>query len=367
MTSKERVLNCIARKGMDRLPVRHEAEPPINRALMEHAGLSTDGLSEVWADSRSGLFDLMEWLGDDFRYVEPEYTGPELKIHDDGSQEGLWGERYKMVNYGPGEYSEAIYLPFAEITDPKKLDDFRWPSADWYDYSSIKAQAEALGKFAVVGGNAGFMDLINGTARTRGVEQVLIDIAMDDPVYTEIIDRRCEFFYEQTRRILDAAEGTMDIMHMGEDWGSQNGLLISPESYRKIFMPRYKRYNDLIHSYGVKSMIHICGSVRAILPDIIETGFDIYDVVQVSSAGMDIRGLKRDFGDDLTFSGTVCVQTTLPKGTVADVRGEVELRKELFKDGGLILGPTHAIQAYTPIENILEMYRAAGSLNEQGG
>jgi len=363
MDGKDRVLRCIERRGIDRLPVRHEAEPPINKSLMEHAGLSTEGLSNVWASSRKSLYPLLEWLGDDFRYVEPEYVGPELRTYDDGSSEGLWGERYKMINYGPGEYSEAIVLPFAEVTDPARLDDFRWPSPDWYDYSTIKSQAEAVAQYAVVGGDAGFMDLINGTARTRGVEQVLLDIATRDPVYLEIIDRRCEFFYEQARRILEAAEGTIDILHMGDDWGSQNGPLISPAAYREIYMPRYRRINDLIHSFGARSMVHICGSTRDLLPDIIETGFDIYDVVQVSAAGMGIEGLKRDFGDAITFAGTLCVQTTLPHGTVEDVRREVALRQELFADGGLILGPTHAIQAYTPIENILEMYRAAGSLS----
>jgi uroporphyrinogen decarboxylase len=365
MTSKERVLNCLARKGMDRLPVRHEAEPPVNRELMEHAGLSTEGLSRAWADSRTGLYPLLDWLGDDFRYVEPEYIGPELKAYEDETQEGIWGERYRMVNYGAGEYSEATVLPFAGVTDPARLDDFRWPSADWYDTASVKSQAEALKDYAVVAGNAGFMDLINGTARTRGVEQVLMDIAMEDPVYLDIIDRRCEFFYEHTRRILEAADGTVDIMHMGEDWGAQNGALISPQCYRKLFMPRYKRYVDMIHGFGVKAMIHICGSVRKLLPDIIETGFDIYDVVQVSAEGMGIEGLKKDFGDAIVFAGTVCVQTTLPSGTVDDVKREVALRRELFHKGGLILGPTHAIQANTPVENILTMYREAGSLTQE--
>jgi uroporphyrinogen decarboxylase len=127
-------------------------------------------------------------------------------------------------------------------------------------------------------------------------------------------------------------------------------------------MPRYKPLVELIHSFGAKAMIHICGGIRELLPDIIETGFDIYDVVQVSSAGMAIERLKEDFGDEITFAGTMCVQTTLPRGSLADVKREVTLRQELFQEGGLILGPTHAIQAYTPIENILEMYRAAGSL-----
>lgn len=364
MTSKERVLNCIERNPIDRLPVKHEAEPVVNQALMKYFGIPTDDLVKAWGSSRSKQFKLLRRLGDDFHSVEPVYIGPELKSFKDGTQEGLWNERYKMVSYGPGEYNESIYQPFADITSPKDLDKFRWPSADWYDYSTIKEEAEKHKEYAIIAGNCGFMDLINGTAFTRGVEQVFIDIATENRVYMEIIDRRCEFFFEQTKKILDAGDGTIDIMHMGDDWGSQNGVLISPTSYRKIFMPRYKRYNDMIHSYGVKTMVHICGSVRKILPDIIETGFDIYDVVQVSSANMDLSELKEDFGDDLTFCGTVCVQTTLPKGSIEDVRKEIEFRKELFKDGGLILGPTHAIQAFTPIENILEMYRIVGSLKD---
>jgi uroporphyrinogen decarboxylase len=102
--------------------------------------------------------------------------------------------------------------------------------------------------------------------------------------------------------------------------------------------------------------------VRKLIPRLIELGLDILDVVQVGAAGMAIAELAREYGAHLSFCGTVDVQTTLPWGTVADVRREVELRQRLFAQGGLILGPTHAIQVGTPLENILEMYRAAGSL-----
>jgi hypothetical protein len=77
---------------------------------------------------------------------------------------------------------------------------------------------------------------------------------------------------------------------------------------------------------------------------------------------MALDGLQRDFGRDLTFSGSMCVQTILPFGSVDDVVRKTRWRMELFKNGGLILGPTHAIQIFTPIENILAMYRTAGSL-----
>jgi uroporphyrinogen decarboxylase len=109
-------------------------------------------------------------------------------------------------------------------------------------------------------------------------------------------------------------------------------------------------------------MMHCCGSVRRLIPRLIEIGLDILDVVQVSAAGMDIFGLDDDFGDRLSFAGSLCVQSTLPFGTVADVEREVERRLDRFNRGGLILGPSHQIQAGTPLDNVLALYRTAGSL-----
>jgi len=109
-------------------------------------------------------------------------------------------------------------------------------------------------------------------------------------------------------------------------------------------------------------MLHSCGSTRAFIPRLIEMGLDVLDVVQVASEGMELAGLQRDFGRDLAFCGTMCVQTILPFGTLDDVIRETEWRMEMFRDGGLILGPTHAVQVFTPLENVLAMYRTVGSL-----
>ena len=79
---------------------------------------------------------------------------------------------------------------------------------------------------------------------------------------------------------------------------------------------------------------------------------------------MDIAVLQKDFGDKLTFCGTICVQTTMAFGSADDVAGEVKRRKALFPAGGLFLGPSHAIQVGSPLENIIALYKTAGSLNE---
>jgi len=119
----------------------------------------------------------------------------------------------------------------------------------------------------------------------------------------------------------------------------------------------------MVHRYGAKTMMHSCGSVRMFIPRLIELGLDILDVVQVSAAGMDIRELRSEYGDHLCFCGSMDVQGFLVTGTVEDIKQEVKLRQELFPDGGLILGPSHTIEPDVPLENILAMYRAAGSLS----
>jgi uroporphyrinogen decarboxylase len=353
MTSRERVLAAFNRTGYDRIPVKHEATPEVNRMLMDHFGLS-------------GMEQLLRVLGDDFRYVEPVYIGPELRRFPDGSVEGYWGERYKYAKFQGGQYLESCYQPFAGIEELEDLDRSHFPNADWFDYSTIRAQCEKLRnqEVAICYGTAGDMDFINSIARARGTEQVLIDLITDDPVYLEIMEARFRFYFEMHRRVLEAGGGLVDFAHIGEDLGTQKSQVISHEIFERHFAPRFKEYFDMAHSYGARTMMHMCGCVIAFLPRLIELGLDVYDVVQPAVPEMDIAELQRRFGDRLTFCGSLCVQTTLAFGSADEVAAEVLRRLELFPVGGLFLGPTHAIQVGSPLENVLALYRTAGSLHE---
>jgi len=352
MTSRERVLGALNRTGYDRIPIKHEGTPEVNHMLMEHFGLTN-------------MEQLLRVVGDDFRYVEADYIGPELRSFEDGSVEGYWGERYKYAEYEDGKYLESVYQPFAEAKTLDDLDRSHFPKADWFDYSKIKERCEAIhDQFAICFGTAGDLDFINSIARARGVEQVLVDLATEDPVYLEIMEARFEFYYQMHEQALQAAEGLIDIVHAGEDLGQQRGPMISVQTFEKLFAPKFKKYFDMAHRYGAKTMMHMCGCVGTFLPRLIELGLDIYDVVQPTTPEMDIAELQRNYSDKLNFCGSVCVQTTLPFGTRLDVENEVKRRPKLFPKGGLFLGPTHAIQVRTPIENILAMYRTAGSLTE---
>ena len=334
MNSRQRVLNTVARRGYDRIPIKHEGTPEINRLLMDHFGLQN-------------MEQLLRVVGDDFRYVEPIYCGPELRTFPDGSVEGYFGERYKYAQFESGRYLEACYLPFAGVHRLEDLDRSHFPTADWFDYSTIRRQAERLREqgFAVCCGTAGDMDLINGIARSRGMEQVLMDLVDNSPVYMAIMEARCKFYYEMHRRILEAAGGLVDFAHVGEDLGNQRGPMIGMAVFERHFAPKYGKYFQMVHGYGVRTMMHMCGCVEKFLPRLIELGLDVYDVVQPTTPAMDIAALAARFGDRLTFCGSICVQTTLAWGALENVASEVRRRLELFPDGGLFLGPTHAIQA----------------------
>lgn len=304
----------------------------------------------------------MEKAGEEFRRVGPKYIGPEFKVHEDGSWDGMWGERWKIVSFDSGSYAETCYLPMADIESLEDIQKLTFPTADWFDYSTVKEQCEKHEGYVVLTESSGTADFINGTAFLRGVEQVLVDIALEDPVYLYIVEKRFEFFYEKIKRTLQAAEGKIDIVRFGEDLGTQLAPIISPEKFKTLLAPKYRELFKMVHAFGAKTMLHSCGSVREFIPTLIDIGLDILDVVHVDAAGMDIEGLHRDFYKKIVFCGSMSVQTLLPFGTPEKIKEEVERRKELFADGGIIIGPTNIMQVDMPAANFIALCEAIGCL-----
>lgn len=350
MTSKDRVLNALDKKNKDRIPVHYEGTPEVNHMMLEH--LKLDNMEQLRCV-----------LGDDLRYIEPDYIGPTLQEYPDGSVEGYWGERYKYKTYEGGAYLEPVYLPFENVFEMEDLDESQFPTANLFRYDNFKEKClEFDGNYALCIGSAGDMDFMNSIGRARGMEQVLMDLFMDDPVFLRIMDARFQFYYDTHEKLLQAAGGLIDIAHIGEDLGNQLGPMISMELFDKHFAPKFEKYFAMVHSYGAKSMMHMCGAVDKFLPRLIKLGLDIQDVIQPTTPEMDVSYLSEQFGKNLSFCGSLCVQSTLPHGTVEDVHKEASRRLDLFRHGGMIMGPSHAIQVGTPAENILEIYRVAGSL-----
>ncbi len=176
----------------------------------------------------------------------------------------------------------------------------------------------------------------------------------------KIFERQCEIGLANLQKIADAVGNRVTaVITSYTDFGAQNGPFISPQTYRALYQPFNKAVNDWVHQHTTwKTFTHCCGSVRALLPDFVEAGFDILNPVQTSAAHMDPVELKKSFGDVFTFwGGGIDTQRTLPFGTPEQVREEVRQRIRVFgAGGGFVFSPVHNVQSRAPVENILAMY-----------
>ena len=159
----------------------------------------------------------------------------------------------------------------------------------------------------------------------------------------------------------------IDIIYIcGTDFGTQNGPMISPDLFSKMYLPYYRKINDWVHANTTwKTLKHCCGGIYEIMPLIIESGFDALNPVQCTAKGMNPQKLKQEFGCDIVFwGGGIDTQTILPFGSPQDVRRQVLERLEIFSaGGGYIFGTVHNIQANTPIANIVSMINAVNEFN----
>ena len=150
----------------------------------------------------------------------------------------------------------------------------------------------------------------------------------------------------------------IDGVLLGSDWGSQRGLLMSPEMWDEMIRPGEQREYELVHSYGKDVWLHSCGDIQVLIPSLIEIGVDVLNPVQPEC--MDIRMLKENYGDRLTFWGAISTQQTLPYGTPDEVRKEARRVRDLMsKNGGYIFSPSQDIQRDVPVENVMALLEVA--------
>lgn len=201
----------------------------------------------------------------------------------------------------------------------------------------------------------------------RDVEEWYISLFTRQDYVQAVFEKQCEIAIANFERLYTVVGDIPSIAYVtGADFGTQNGLFISPQTYRTLFKPYHTLLNNWIHKNTKwKTFMHSCGSIRALMDDFIEAGFDIFNPIQFSAADMDSAELKKCYGSQITFwGGGVDTQKTLPFGTPEQVRDEVKRQLDLFMPGGgFVFNPVHNIQANIPIENVLAMYE---TLEEYG-
>lgn len=177
-----------------------------------------------------------------------------------------------------------------------------------------------------------------------------------------VFEKQCEIGLHNLAKIYDVVGDRVTAVFLtGTDFGAQNGPFISPKTYRELYQPFHKQVNGWVHrNTQWKTFIHSCGSVYRLIPDFIESGFDILNPVQTSAAGMSPAKLKSQFGDQIVFwGGGIGTQQTLPFGTPDEIRSQVKERMQIFgQGGGFVFNTIHNIQAAVPRDNLVALFEA---------
>ncbi len=349
MNPRQRILAAINRQPVDRTPTDIWATPEVRHKMEDYFGVQH-------------FFDTWPYLGTDgIIDIRPDYIGPPLPDPGPNRQIDEWGMVTQWQAYDTGGYWEMDVCPLANAHTISDLDAFNWPKPEWYDFSVLRDKAALNPHRAMM---YGYIAIFYFHNLLRGLELSLMDLALRPEFSHHLIRRISETFFDIHQAGFEAASDVIDTAQVTDDYGSQQGLLISRAMFDEFYRPWLQQGIDLVKSHNIKVFHHDDGSIRELIPDLIEMGIDVLNPVQWRCAGMDQAGLAEDFGEHLCFHGGMDNQETLPFGTEEDVRAEVAYNLNTLGKGGTgyILAPCHNIQPNTPMENIIAMYDEAQKL-----
>jgi uroporphyrinogen decarboxylase len=332
LNHKERLLRAFRHQPLDRLPTQINYTARMGAILAAHFGLPVADLP-AFLDNHLLRVDLS---------FEERYSPDGRALMD------WWG-----AGHATGE--EGYFISLSPLANSKDLEAFPWP--DPYApglFAGAKKTIEANGAEYFIVPNLGFA-LFERAWSLRGLEQFLIDLALDPGWTGELLDRITEIQLALIEQYLQLG---VDGGYFGDDYGAQKNLILSPASWRKLIKPRLARLFAPFRERGLPVLMHSDGQIQAILPDLVEIGLSVLNPVQPEV--LDHTWLYQNFGDKLTFYGGVSTQTSLPQGTPGQVRQAVQecLQALAPKRTGLLLAPSHRMLSDIPLGNIEAMLSA---------
>ncbi len=327
MTNRERVLAALHHEQPDRTPFNIGFTQHAHQAMVAYTG------NPHFADTIDNCF---LWMS----------TG-----HPQGWQEvapDIWADEFGV------QWNRTVDKDIGVVSNTRvtldTLDTYVFPDPDapvrYAAYDAAIAARPDL--FAVA--DIGF-SLFERAWTLMGMEELLMAMVEAPEFVRDLLGR---ITAHNLRRIDQACAHAIDAMYFGDDWGQQTGLIMSPAHWRKFIKPCIRQMYERVHAHGKYVVIHSCGKVDSVFPDLIECGLNVFNPFQPEV--MDVAEMKRRFGATLTFFGGISTQRLLPYGTPDEVRREVRwLLDTIGKDGGYIAAPAHAIPGDARPENIAAM------------
>jgi len=340
MTSKERVYGAINRTPIDHVPQYIWLGPTVAKHIAEKEGIP---LNEV--DTFIGNDVVQTWISIN--------TSMEYPLADGETFTDEWGITWLR----DGIYNTPVKHPFAGMgVDEIKAHPFPDPKAP-ERFAVLDGLIEKYGKTHFIGADIS-SSIIEPAYHLRGMVQILMDLIIDEDIACAILDKMSDFTMAVAEEALNR---DVDWIWLGDDIGSQQGMILSPEVWRKYIKPRMKRIIDRVQEIRPGTIIayHSCGTIRQIIGDLVEIGVNVLNPVQESAVDMNQAEIKAEYGHALTFMCGLDTQQFLVDATPEEVRAKMEetIAKLSAGGGGYIHAVSHTIQPDVPIENIYALLR----------
>jgi len=377
-TSRQRVIDALNHREPDRIPLdlggsfRAFFHTKAYDRFIEYTGLLDDDDNPRDSFLRLGNIrqpseNVLKHLKVDIRTAflqPPSEPTPNIELENGTLRlTEEWG--ITLAKNESSLYLDVIDNPLKGDLTRERLAAFRWPDPlQEGRFFGLAEEAERLHDTGcAILAEASIRGVLEWAQDLHGMEATLMDMALNPLAIEDLFDRITEFLIGLWERMLEIMGENIDICMPADDLGMQIGPIMSPEMYRKLLKPRHTRLFSHIKKAAktdVKVVLHSCGSVRALIPDLIETGIDGLNPVQTSAVDMDAKELKREFGSDLCFwGGGIDTQQILPRGTISEIKDEVKRMIDMFAPGGgYIFSPVPNIQPDVPPENICAMWEA---------
>jgi uroporphyrinogen decarboxylase len=369
MTSRERVLRALNHQEPDRVPLdlggTHDSSIVVEGydRLKAHFGV-TAPTQIMQRMTRAATVDeaVLQALGIDTRAIV--IGSPRRSVAAElGPREyrDMWG--VERVHPEGGYYYDQRRAPLEGSITVADVRRHTWPDPE--DPGLLEGMAARLAWIRAHTEAAAILTLpapfVHLSQFIRGFQDWYTDFILGTDVLEALFDAVLDITIRITERELEAFGRDVDVVRCGDDLGGQSGLQVSREHYLRYIKPRHAKFFRRVRELTTaKLMFHSCGSIVDILPDLIETGVQIINPVQVTARGMDPAFLKRKFGRDLVFWGGTDSQKTLPFGTAEQVRAMVARLIDTFgPGGGFVFSSCHNIQPDVPLDNVLAMFAQA--------
>jgi uroporphyrinogen decarboxylase len=319
----------------------------------------------------STLSDLKDHLGNTILSFTPAYvfTDPPTLPIDPKTGSSLvgmppiWGIPEDMIL----TYTDSIPRPLANARTITDIDAYNWPSGskDAWDFEELRERLLADTSHARM--SPSWTPVFSQLCELFGMEEFLVKLHTNRPVIEAALDHLDVYYTEFFQQMLNTCGDQLEIFGIGDDFAYNKGMLIHPDVWRQLFKPLYAKWLGMAKGRDLLTLMHCCGLITQVLPDLIDIGLDAWQTVQTHLPGQDASRIKTEFGKHLAFVGAVDTTNVLGRATPEKVQEHVRAQIRILGDGGgYICAPDHTIMEEVASENVAVMYETIAAFRAPG-